>query len=174
MLGDMDVDKLQHALGGIVLESAHLERVLRAAFSALVGSKYAAAIDGRWSAFALIEDCEQIVKYHTGIQQSAKEKLAAALKNCHDANRQRNRVIHEAWAPRPGDVMVTLQSGRKSHDVTVRARTLAEVRQIADQVEAAADELKAAMTVALGPDWARIEDELRQELGHDISVDPGS
>ena len=47
MLGDMDVDELQHALGAIVLESAYLERVLRAAFSALVGSKYAAVIDGR-------------------------------------------------------------------------------------------------------------------------------
>ncbi|HEY2263884.1 MAG TPA: hypothetical protein VGI96_14770 [Streptosporangiaceae bacterium] len=42
----MDVDELQHALGGIVLEAAYLERVLRTAFSALVGSKYAAVIDG--------------------------------------------------------------------------------------------------------------------------------
>ena len=38
----MDVDELQHALGGVVLESAFLERVLRAAFSALIDSKYAA------------------------------------------------------------------------------------------------------------------------------------
>ena len=34
----MDVDELQHALGGVVLESAYMERVLRAAFSALVTS----------------------------------------------------------------------------------------------------------------------------------------
>jgi hypothetical protein len=47
MLSAMDVDELQHALGGIVLEAAYLERVLRAAFSALVGSKYAAVIDRR-------------------------------------------------------------------------------------------------------------------------------
>jgi hypothetical protein len=40
----MDIDELQHALGGVVLESAYLERVLRAAFSALVGSKYAAVV----------------------------------------------------------------------------------------------------------------------------------
>jgi hypothetical protein len=39
----MDVGELQHALGGIVLEAAYLERVLRTAFSALIGSKYAAA-----------------------------------------------------------------------------------------------------------------------------------
>jgi hypothetical protein len=174
MLSGMDVDKLQHALGAIVLESAYLERVLRAAFSALIGSKYAAVIDGRWAAAALIEDCEQITKHHIDVPELAKEKLLAALKACHEANKLRNRVIHDAWATRPGDVMVTLQSGRKSHDVTVRARTLAEVRQVADQVAAAADELKAAMTAALGPGWVLVEDELRQELGHDIGTDPGS
>ena len=38
MITGMDVDELQHALGGIVLEAAYLERVLRAVFSALVGS----------------------------------------------------------------------------------------------------------------------------------------
>ena len=67
-------------------------------------------IDGRWSAYALIEDCEQIVKHHTGIPELAKQKLLAALGGCHEANRQRNRVIHDAWATRPGDVMVTLQA----------------------------------------------------------------
>jgi len=174
MLANMDVEELQRALGGVVLEAAYLERILRAAFSALVGSKYAAVIDGRWSAYALIEDSEQIVKHHTGIPELAKAKLAAALKGCHEANRQRNRVIHDAWATRPGDVTVTLQSGRKSHDVTVRARTVAEIRQLADQVGEAADELNAAMTAALGPGWVNMEDQLRQELGHDISNDPGS
>ena len=54
MLIDVDVDELQHALGGVVLEAAYLERVLRAAFSALVGSKYAAVVDGRLTAAALI------------------------------------------------------------------------------------------------------------------------
>ena len=42
MLASVDVDELQHALGGVVLEAAYLERALRTAFSALVGSKYAA------------------------------------------------------------------------------------------------------------------------------------
>jgi len=174
MLDDMDADELQHALGAVVLESAYLERTLRAAFSALVGSKYAAVVDGRWAAAALIEDCEQIAKHHTHIAESARKPLLAALKACHEANGQRNRVIHDAWAIRPGDLMVTLRGNRKSHEVTVTARTLGEVQQLADQVCDAADELKAAMTTALGPGWALIEDELRQELGHDISSDLGS
>jgi hypothetical protein len=69
MLTDMDVDELRHELGGVVLEAAYLERVLRTAFSALVGSKYAAVIDGRLTAATLIEDCEQIARHHTGIDE---------------------------------------------------------------------------------------------------------
>jgi hypothetical protein len=30
------------------------------------------------------------------------------------------------------------------------------------------------MSAALGSRWALVEDQLRQELGHDLSVDPGS
>jgi hypothetical protein len=83
-------------------------------------------------------------------------------------------VIHDTWATRPGDVMVTLQGSQKSHAVTVTVRTAADVYQLADQVAQAAEDLKAAMTAAFGPDWVRIEDQLRQEVGHDISADPGS
>jgi hypothetical protein len=174
MLVDVDVDELQHALGGVVLEAAYLERVLRAAFSALVGSKYAAVVDGRLTAAALIEDCERLTRYHTGFSQPAKDVLLAALRACHEANRERNRVIHDTWATRPGNVMVTLQGGRGSHDVTVSVRTLTEVRQLADQLSDAASGLKVAMTTALGSNWVLVEDQLRQELGHDISADPGS
>jgi len=174
MLIDVDVDELQHALGGVVLEAAYLERVLRAAFGALVGSKYAAVVDGRLTAAALIEDCEQLTRYHTGISQPAKDVLLAALRACHEANRERNRVIHDTWATRPGSATVTLQGGRGSHDVTVSVRTLAEARQLADQVAGAASGLKVAMTNALGSDWVLVENQLRQELGHDISADPGS
>jgi len=97
MLIDVDVDELQHALGGVVLEAAYLERVLRAAFSALVGSKYAAVVDGRLTAASLIEDCEQLTRYHTGISQPVKDVLLAALRACHDANRERNRVRWSRW-----------------------------------------------------------------------------
>ena len=37
----------------------------------------------------------------------------------------------------------------------------------------AVDGLSAAMTAAFGRGWARVEDQLRQELGHDISADFG-
>ena len=174
ILIDVDVDELQHALGGIVLEAAYMERVLRAAFSALVGSKYAAVVDGRLMAAALIEDCERITKYHTSITQSAKQAVQTALRACHQANTERNRVIHDTWATRPGNVIVTLQGSRASHEVTVTVRMLDEVRQLAGQLANAANDLSDAMTAALGPDWALVEDQLRQELGHDINTDLGS
>lgn len=174
MLGYVDVDDLQHALGGVVLESAYLERTLRAAFSALVASKYAAVVDGRLTAAALIEDCGHLARYHTAIPAPAKDTVLTALRACHEANRARNRVIHDAWATRPGTVTVTLHGGRTSHEVTVTVRTLAEVGQLADQIANAANALRAAMTDALGPDWALVEDQLRQELGHDIPAHPGN
>jgi hypothetical protein len=173
MLTTVNADELRHALGGVVLEAAYLERILRAAFSALVGSKYAAVVDGRLTASSLIEDCERITRYHTGIAEPAKEALLAALRACRQANKERNRVIHDTWATRPGSVMVTLHDERRSHDVMVTARTLTEARQLADQVADAADELRAAMTGALGAGWALVEDQLRQEVGHEVRADPG-
>lgn len=169
----MDVDELQHALGGIVLEAAYLERVLRTAFSALVGSKYAAVIDGRLTAATLIEDCEQIARRHTGITEPARATLLAALRACREVNRERNRMIHDTWATRPGNVMVTLHGGRKSHDVMVTARTLSEVHEVAEQVAGAAHDLSAAMDTALGSGWVLVETELRQEPGRDITTTPG-
>jgi hypothetical protein len=173
MLTSVNTDELRHALGGVVLEAAYLERILRAAFSALVGSKYAAVVDGRLTAASLIEDCERITRYHTGVAEPAKDAVLAALRACRQANKERNRVIHDTWATRPGSAMVTLHDDRRSHDVMITARTLTEVRQLADQVAEAADELRAAMTTALGTGWALVEDQLRQELGHEVRIDPG-
>ena len=69
---------LQHALGGVVLESAFLERVLRAAFSALIDSKYAAVVDSRLTAATMIEDCERITRHHTDIPGAEKEQAAGS------------------------------------------------------------------------------------------------
>jgi len=44
-------------------------------------------------------------------------------------------------------------------------RTPAEVRQVAERLAAAADDVRSALTAALGPGWVRVEGQLRQELG---------
>jgi hypothetical protein len=167
----MDVDELRHALGSVVLESAYLERVLRAAFSALIGSKYAAVVDSRLTAAHMIEDCERLTHHRTDIPGAEKDRLLAALKACHQANSHRNRVIHDEGATRPGDVILTLHGGGNARDVTVTVRTPAEVRQVADRVAEAASEVTAAMTAALGPGWDLMEDQLRKELGRDVRAD---
>jgi len=167
----MDVDELQHALGSVVLESAYLERVLRAAFSALIDSKYAAVVDSRLTSAHLIEDCERITRLRTDIPGTEKDRLLAALKACHQANSRRNRVIHTEGATRPGDVTVSLHGSGNSRNISVTVRTPGEVRQVASQVADAASELKAAMTAAFGPAWGLVEDQLRRELGRDIGAD---
>ena len=83
MLGDVNADELddlQRALGNVVLEASYMERVLRAAFAALVGSKYAPVVDGHLTAHNLIETCENVAEVHTDIEVTAKAQLAAALR----------------------------------------------------------------------------------------------
>jgi hypothetical protein len=169
----MNVDDLQHALGGIVLESAYMERVLRASFSALTGSKYVAAIDGRMAAHALIEDCHRIARVHTEIPEAARNALAEALDACDAANRKRNRVIHDAWAYRSDGPMATIQSQRDSREVTITVPTIGELTEMGGQIGQAAASLAVALTGALGADSLRIEDQLRLELGHEVNADVG-
>ena len=164
----MDVSELQRALGAIVLESAYLERVLRSTFSALVGSKYAAVVAARLTASALIDDCQHIVEVHPDIPEPHRTALLVTLRSCTSANRARNRIIHEAWAVRPGNVLVTVQSRRNSHEVAVRTRALHELHRIADQIADAANGLADAIVAALGADCLGIGDQLCHELGRDI------
>jgi hypothetical protein len=171
MLAGMDVRDLQRAIGGVVLESAYLERVLRTAFSALVGSKYAAIVDSRLMASALIEDCRRVAEVHSGIGAPERAALIMSLHRCESVNHSRNRVIHDDWACRPGDVKVTLAGGRPSHEVTVTAKTVSELDELADRIASAADQLAAAVLAAFGPSSLRIEDQLRQELGHEVPSD---
>lgn len=173
MLADMDASDLQRAIGGVVLESAYLERVLRMAFSALTGSKYAAVVNTRLMASALIEDCRRITEVHSGVGAPERAGLITSLRQCESVNHARNRVIHDDWASRPGNVAVTLQTGR-SHEVTVTCETVSELDELAERIGSAADQLFAAVLAALGPASLRIEDQLRQELGHDVPSDRGS
>jgi hypothetical protein len=167
----MDLDELKHALGSVVLEAAYLERVLRMAFSALIGSKYAAVVDARLTVVTMVEDCERLARHHTEIARPDRDRLVEALKSCRDANSARNRVIHDAGATRPGNVRVTMPGGPSPHEVTVAVRTAAEVQRVAGRLAEAAEQVRAAMTATLGSDWVVVEDQLRHELGRDVGDD---
>jgi hypothetical protein len=170
----MDVKDLRQAIGGVVLESAYLERVLRMAFSALIGSKYAAVIDSRLMASALIEDCRHVAEVHSRIGAAERVALITSLRQCESVNHARNRVIHDDWISRPGNVMITLQGERCSHEVTVTAKTVSELDELADRIGCAADHLAAAVVAALGPASLRIQDQLCRDLRHDTASDRGN
>lgn len=173
MLPDMDVEGLQGALGAVVLEAGYLERVLRAAFCGLIGSKYAVVPAARMQSLGLIEDCRSIAKVHSSIAAPERQALIDALNACEQANAKRNRVIHDTWASRPGDVIVTLQNQRRSHEVKVTARTTHELYELAGEIASSANALRDGLAAALGPGSLSVEDQLRQELGHDIGSDAG-
>ncbi len=166
-----EVNDLRRALGGVVLEASYLERVLRAAFAALVGSKYAPVVDGHLTAHNLIETCGHVAEVHTDLGPQAKAQFDEALKACNAANTKRNRVIHDAWAMRPDGIMVELRTSRRDEDVAVTAQTLGELWQVAGELGKAADDLTTAVMAAFGPDGMRVEDQLRLELGRDITAD---
>lgn len=69
----------QTALGGIVLESAYLERLLRCVFTALIGSKYAAVVSGGKEASWLVDHCKALAKTHQDIGEPEFEQLLTVL-----------------------------------------------------------------------------------------------
>jgi hypothetical protein len=161
------------ALGGIVLESAYMEHLLRAVFTALVGSKYAAVEAAGQNAGWLIERCEAITKVRQEISGDGRQAILAALGTCSATYQRRNRVVHDAWARRAGGRAVTLLSQRKDSDVTVTVRTVPELETLVDDLGSAAGALAASLAAAFGDDCLQLEKQLRLELGHDIGADAG-
>ena len=168
-----DDEARERALGGIVLESAYMENLLRAVFTALVGSKYAAVVGAGQNAGWLIEQCQAIAKVRQEISGDDRQAILPALSACSGTYQQRNRVVHDVWARRAGGRAVTLRSQRKASDVKVTARTVPELQALADELGFAAGVLAAAVVAALGADCLQLENQLRLELGHDIGADAG-
>jgi len=90
-------------------------------FTALVGSKYAAIPAAGLSTGSVIDHCRMLVDAHADIPEDGKVTFRSALDDCADGARRRNRVIHDAWARRPGGSAVTLRSR-----ATTSVPTLAE------------------------------------------------
>jgi hypothetical protein len=82
---DPDDDDWQHALGGVVLESAYMEHLLRAVFTALLGSKYGAVVAAGQNAGWLAEECRAMAKGRQDIPADSGDVLLKALAACPDA-----------------------------------------------------------------------------------------
>lgn len=82
---DLDMDVVvdptdsarQYALGGIVLESAYMEHLLRAVFTALLGNKNGAVVAAGQNAGWLLDQCQAMTK---ALQEISEDDKDAVLK----------------------------------------------------------------------------------------------
>src|SRR5262249_34954682 len=99
----------------------------------------------------LIENCDAIARRHEEIPADRREEIRAALRACREANRERNRLVHEAWGTGPGGMRAAMQSVRHSYQITGRLWSLGEITATADAMLRAQQDLLAAIEDALGP-----------------------
>lgn len=141
-----------YALGQVVERAAIMEIALRMAFCALIGGRYAAVIAVGQETHWLTENCDAVARKHEDIPAGQREKIRTALRACREANRDRNRLVHEAWGTGPGGTPAAVESERHSYQITGRMLTVEEIRATADAMLRAQQELLAAIEEALGSD----------------------
>jgi hypothetical protein len=140
------------ALGQVVERAAVMEIALRMAFCALIGGPYAAVVAVDQETHWLTENCDAVVRKREDIPAGQRDRIRAALRACREANRDRNRLVHEAWGTGPGGTPAAMVSVRHSYQITGRLLRVEEILATADAMLGAQQELLAAIEDALGPD----------------------
>ncbi len=148
------------ALGRLVEMAAVMEIALRMAFCALIGSRYAASVAGGQETHWLIENCDLIARHRDDLTEAQRETIRATLHACRDANRDRNRLVHDAWGTDANGGPAALRGAQDSYQITGRAWTPAEIQVVADAIAIAQRTLLAAVEAALGPGTMRAAEEL--------------
>jgi hypothetical protein len=156
-------DDRYFALGQVVETAAVMEISLRMAFCALMGSEYAAVVAESQETHWLTETCDTLVRHHRALHQNQRDAIRAALRACREANRARNRLVHEAWGTTPDGAPATIQTARGSYPVAGRAWAVGEIRAVADQIGTAQNELLTTIEAALGTESLRQEEQLRTD-----------
>lgn len=143
-------DRRFAALGLLVERAAVMEIALRLTFCALVGGRYAAVVAAGQETHWLIENCDAIVRQRGDIQPEQQDAIRTALRACRDANRDRNRLVHDAWGTGPDGAPAVMQSLRHSYQVGGREWTAEQILAGADGVAAAQHQLLTTAEDALG------------------------
>ncbi|HTZ92847.1 MAG TPA: hypothetical protein VMB74_10670 [Streptosporangiaceae bacterium] len=138
-------------LGQVVERAAVMEIALRMAFCALVGSRYAAAIAGSQETHWLIENCDAVARRHDELPAGQRDAIRAALQECRQANRDRNRLVHEAWGTGVSGAPSVLQSVCHGYRMAGRDWTIAQIREAAEAISRAQLALLAAIEDAFAP-----------------------
>jgi hypothetical protein len=143
-------DERYYALGQVVEMAAIMEVSLRMAFCALIGGKYAALVAREQETHWLIETCDVIARHHDELAPAQRDQLRTGLHACRAANRDRNRLVHEAWGKELGGAPTSITSTRRSYQIVGRAWTAQEIRTVADSIGQAQRSLLEAIEDALG------------------------
>jgi hypothetical protein len=153
------------ALGSVITASGALEDLLRDAFCALVGSKFAAVVAGGQGADWLIGYCKALVEAHMELPEASRESVKAALQLCRSANERRNQLVHGAKtvSTQPDGAFEVLRSRRHQYKLLVQQWTPAQIEDVADALGHAYEELHTATFEAVGPDIAVLSDQLEWE-----------
>jgi len=138
------------ALGRLVEMAAVMEIALRMAFCALIGSRYAAVVAGGQETHWLIENSDVIARHRDDLNEAQRETIRAALRACREANRDRNRLVHDAWGTDATGTPAAMRGELGSYQITGRAWTTAEIRAVADAIASAQRTLLAAIEETLG------------------------
>jgi hypothetical protein len=140
-----------YALGQVVEQAAVMEIALRMAFCALIGGKHAAVVAASQETHWLIENCDALARRREETPADRREEIRAALRACRQANRDRNRLVHEAWGTGPDGGPTAMQSPGHSYQITGRLWSAESIRATAAAMLSAQQALLAAIEDALGP-----------------------
>ena len=163
-LDDMQTKRLL-ALGSVITASGALEDLLRDAFCALVGSKFAAVVAGGQGADWLIGYCKALVEAHFELPEASRESVKVALQLCRSANDLRNQLVHgvQTVSTGPDGAFDVYRSRRHQYRPQVRQWTPPQIDDVADALVHAYEELFNTMFVEVGPDIAVLSDQLEWE-----------
>ena len=150
-LGTDPRDERFEALGQVVERAAVMEIALRMAFCTLVGGPYAAAVAGWQDTHWLIENCDTVVRRHAEKTTGQQDAIRSALHLCREANRDRNKLVHEAWGTGTAGEPAALRSLCSSYQIAGREWTLAQIRAAAEAISGAQHALLASIEDAFGP-----------------------
>jgi hypothetical protein len=143
-------DERFSALGQLVERAAVMEIALRMTFCALVGGRHAAVVAAGQETHWLIESCDALARQRLDIPQDGRDAVRAALQACRDANRNRNRLVHDAWGTGPDGTPAVMQSLRHSYLVSGRQWDAGQILAAATGVAEAQQQLLTSVEEALG------------------------
>jgi hypothetical protein len=154
------------ALGQLVEAAAVMEIALRMAFCVLLGSNSAAVVAGGQETHWLIENCDAIARHRTDLSVAQRETIRTALHACRVANRDRNRLVHDAWGTAPDGTPAAVLGGQGRYQITGRTWSAAAIRAVGDAIAGAQRTLVTAIEDALGTTSVRTA---AQQLAADIA-----